>query len=65
MTRNEADALVHPRSNAALAELDTFDEIWEKDPIEGGAISNLLSGIPPESVTVPTRPTSSGDFFIA
>jgi hypothetical protein len=65
MTKNEADTAVHPPSNALFDELDTFEEIWEKDPIEGGEMSDIFPGIPPESVTVPTRPTSSGDFFIA
>jgi len=62
---NELDIAEPTFTASMLADLDSFVEIWEKDPLESGGMSGILSGIPPESIVAPIRPTSQNDLFIA
>ena len=52
-------------TTAMLVNLDTFVEIWEKGPVRKGELTELLPGIPPDSIVPPNRPTSLSDLFIA
>jgi hypothetical protein len=62
---SERETIEPVLTTAMLVNLDTFVEIWEKGPVEGGGLSELLPGIPPESIVAPNRPTSLSDLFIA
>lgn len=62
---SELETIEPVLTTAMLVNLDTFVEIWEKRPVEGGELSEILPGIPPESIVAPKRPTSLSDLFIA
>jgi len=62
---SERETIEPVLTTAMLVNLDTFVEIWEKGPVRSGELSELLPGIPPESIVAPNRPTLLSDLFIA